>query len=181
MRHDNQIRWFPMRVTYNREMLMKSHFDGLGIECFVPMKYELGDDSLGSSERLVPAIHNLIFVRSTQETLTELKMTNSDFEPIRYIMNRMENGTTSIITISDREMDNFIKVASCNDRSLTYADDSDYFRKEAKKVRITEGHFKGVVGVVKRIKRNRCVVVRIQGVAAVVIANMPSRFVEEIV
>ena len=26
-----------MRVTYNREMLMKSHFDGLGIECFVPM------------------------------------------------------------------------------------------------------------------------------------------------
>ena len=28
--------WFPMRVTYQREMKVKAELDRLGIECFVP-------------------------------------------------------------------------------------------------------------------------------------------------
>lgn len=172
--------WYPMRVTYNREMLLKSCLDNLGIECFVPMKYEMKEGDMASKERLVPAIHNLIFVHSTQETITGLKMGKRDFAPLRYMMQHCDNGETKIMTVPDREMDNFIKAASIQDSSLFFADDSDYFSKIGRMVRITAGQFKDVVGVVKRIKKNRCVVVRIQGIAAVVIANVPSHFVEEI-
>ena len=172
--------WYPMRATYNRELRLKSSFDELGIECFVPMKYEIDEDDTASKERLVPAIHNLIFVHSTQETITGLKMGKRDFAPLRYMMRHNADGETEIMTVPDREMDNFIKAASIHDRSLFFTDDSDYFSKIGKKVRITAGQFKDVVGVVKRIKKNRCVVVRIQGIAAAVIANVPSHFVEEV-
>lgn len=161
-------------------MLLKSCLDNLGIECFVPMKYEMKEGDMASKERLVPAIHNLIFVHSTQETITGLKMGKRDFAPLRYMMQHCDNGETKIMTVPDREMDNFIKAASIQDSSLFFADDSDYFSKIGRMVRITAGQFKDVVGVVKRIKKNRCVVVRIQGIAAVVIANVPSHFVEEI-
>lgn len=169
-----------MRVTYHREMQMKSHFEEMGIECFVPMRYELQEEGATGQERLVPAIHNLIFVHSTQETLTRLKMERREFAPLRYMMRHLENGETQIMTVPDREMDNFIKAASVQDRSAFLVEDSDYFSKIGRMVRITAGQFKDVVGVVKRVKRNRCVVVRIQGVAAVVIANVPGRFVEEV-
>ena len=33
--------WFPMRVTYSREMKVKGELDRLGIECFVPMTYKV--------------------------------------------------------------------------------------------------------------------------------------------
>ena len=168
-----------MRVTYNRELLMKSHFDQLGIESFLPMKYAIGDDGTGS-ERLVPAIHNLIFVHSSQETLTALKMEKRDFSPLRYMMKHADGGETQIMVVPDREMDNFIRATSSRNQSLFIVNDSEYFSKIGRMVRITEGQFKDVVGVVKRIKRNRCVVVRIQGVAAAVITNIPSRFLEEI-
>ena len=85
-----------------------------------------------------------------------------------------------IMTVPDQEMYNFIKAASVQDHSMSIVEDSDYFSKIGRMVRITEGQFKDVVGVVKRIKRNRCVVVRIQGVAAAVIANIPARFLEEV-
>ena len=33
--------WFPMRVTYQREMKVKAELDRLGIENFVPMRYKV--------------------------------------------------------------------------------------------------------------------------------------------
>ena len=78
--------WFPMRVTYQREMKVKAELDRLGIENFVPMRYKVmesqndGDTEL--RRVLVPAINNLIFVRSTQERLSELKRRNEVLEPL---------------------------------------------------------------------------------------------------
>ena len=140
--------WYPMRVTYGREMKVKAELDRLGIENFVPMRYRIvesringttevrrgantnltndtnirdhGDERtrMGRMKRidgttelrretntialqrhtprgrtphsqrenltndtnirreLVPAINNLIFVRLTQERISELKRTN---------------------------------------------------------------------------------------------------------
>lgn len=57
-------RWFPMRVTYQREMKVKAELDRLGIECFIPMTYKLvesqNDGDMELRRVLVPAINNLI-------------------------------------------------------------------------------------------------------------------------
>ena len=75
--------WFPMRVTYQREMKVKAELDRLEIENFVPMRYKMVDDGSEIPRRdLVPAINNLIFVRSTQERISGLKASNEVLEGV---------------------------------------------------------------------------------------------------
>ena len=172
------LEWFPMRVTYHRELKMKRFLDELGIENFIPMHYEIVNMREGRKRMLVPAIHNLIFVRSTQEELTELKMTHKEFEPLRYMMSISRHGETpkTILRVPDKEMENFMRVASTQDDSLQYLDYQDFIGKEGKRVKINEGTFAGVEGVIKRIKKNKHVVVQIEGVAAIAIAFVPSKY-----
>ena len=98
--------WFPMRVTYSREMKVKGELERLEIENFVPMKYqftELRNDGESELRRvLVPAINNLIFVHSTQERISELKASNEQLEPLRYMMDLTTGDDPVIMTVSDR-------------------------------------------------------------------------------
>lgn len=92
-----------MRVTYHRELAVKTELDALGIENFVPMRYEVRQKNGERKRVLVPAIHNLIFIHSTQETLTELKNTRRELSPLRYIMRRLIGEERSeIIVVPDR-------------------------------------------------------------------------------
>ena len=135
--------WFPMRVTYQREMKVKAELDRLGIECFVPMRYkvvELPLDKLrvrngGDTElrrELVPAINNLIFVRSTQEQISGLKASNEVLEPLRYIMDRTASREHAIMTVGNREMENFMRVASRTDDSVMFLDEERWEGREAR-------------------------------------------------
>lgn len=168
------LEWFPMRVTYCREMKMKECLDTLGMESFVPMHYEIVGEGANRSMELVPAIHNLIFVRAVREQLTDLKMTRSELAPLRYMMRPKENGEgREVIAVPDRQMDNFLKVARITDDRVMFLKYGNYLDKVGHRVCVTQGFFAGVEGVVKRIKNNRHVVVKIDGVAAVAIANVP--------
>ena len=163
--------WFPMRVTYQREMKVKAELDRLGIENFVPMRYKVMESqNAGDSELrrvLVPAISNLIFVRSTQERLSELKRRNEVLESLRYMMDHTAAGEYAIMTVADGEIENFMRVASRTDDSVMFLDDETVLGKEGKRVEIMGGAFEGVRGVIRRVKR---VVVEIEGVASVAIA-----------
>ena len=176
--------WFPMRVTYQREMKVKAELDRLGIENFVPMRYKVvesqnnGDTEL--QRVLVPAISNLIFVRSTQERVSELKRRNEVLEPLRYMMDHTAAGEHTIMTVADREMENFMRVASRTDDSVMFLDDETIVGKKGKRVKIMGGVFEGVTGVVRRVKRCKRVVVEIEGVASVAIAWVPAGMLREI-
>lgn len=180
MSYDADLQWFPLRVTYNRELKVKQEFDRLGIINYLPMKTELNSNNGVQEVSLVPAIHNLIFARSTQQTLTRLKVGCEALEPVRYIMCRSLHGNPTIMTIPDSQMNNFIKVSSVHDLSVRYLECSDYVSKVGKKVKIIAGQFKDVVGVIKRFKKNKYFVVQIEGVAAVAITYIPKDFIEEI-
>ena len=174
------LKWFPMRVTYHRELIIKEQLDLLGIENFVPMRYELVETKQGRKKKLVPAVHNLIFAHSTQEALTHLKMTRKECEPLRYMMKPVAGGKNQkeIMTVPDREMENFMRVASIQDDSVMFLDYKDFIGKEGRRVRITEGSFAGVEGIIKRIKKNKHVVVQIEGVAAVAVTFVPPSFLQ---
>ena len=192
--------WFPMRVTYSREMKMKAELDRLGIENFVPMRYRIVESRKdGETEArkggltdlrkrgetdlrrvLVPAVNNLIFVRSTQEWISGLKVSNEVLEPLRYMMDRTAGREHEIMTVSDREMDNFMRVATMTDESVMFLDETSIVGKEGKRVRIMGGVFEGVEGVIRRVKRCKRVVVEIEGVASVAIAHVPVGWLREI-
>ena len=165
--------------------------DRLGIECFVPMRYKVvelpfeklrirngGDTEL--RRELVPAINNLIFVRSTQERVSELKRSNEVLEPLRYMMDRTASREHAIMTVGDREMENFMRVASRTDDSVMFLNEESVVGKEGKRVMITGGTFEGVTGVVRRVKRCKRVVVELEGIASVAIAFVPAGVLKEI-
>ena len=191
--------WFPMRVTYQREMKVKAELDRLGIENFVPMRYRIAESlNDGKTElrrelvpainnlifvrstQLVPAINNLIFVRSTQELVSELKQKNEVLEPLRYLMDHTAEREHAIMTVADRDMENFMRVASVTDDSVMFLDEETVVGKEGKRVEIMGGPFVGVAGVIRRVKRCKRVVVEIEGVASVAIAYVPAGVLKEI-
>lgn len=177
-----KILWYPMRVTYNRELKIKKILDDLKIDNFVPMQYVLTEEEGMPKQVLVPAIHNLIFIRSNKVTLTDLKKRNKELEPLRFMTKPVERGKqqNEIIIVPDRQMNNFMRVASIQDDSVMFLENNEFINKIGKRVKITSGFFKDVEGEIKRIKKNKYVVVQIKGVAAVAITFVPSAFITEI-
>lgn len=173
--------WFPMRVTYGREMKVKGELERLEIENFVPMKCKVADADTDHPHReLVPAVNNLIFVHSTQEVISRLKLSNDVLEPLRYMMDLTTGDDPVIMTVSDREMENFMLVASRTDDSVMFLDENSVVGKEGKHVLITGGAFKGVTGVIRRVKRCKRVVVELEGIASVAIAFVPAVLLKEV-
>ena len=175
--------WYPMRVTYGREMKVKAELDRIGIENFVPMTYKIVESRInGTTElrrELVPAISNLIFVRSTQERISGLKMSNEVLEPLRYMMDHTIGQKPAIMTVGEREMENFMRVATMTDDSVMFLDENTIVGKEGKRVKIMGGVFEGVEGVIRRVKRCKRVVVELEGIASVAIAHVPVGWLKE--
>ena len=175
------IFWFPMRVTYSRELKIKAELDRLAIENFLPMTYKLVDaDTENPHRELVPAINNLIFVRSSRNRISSLKSTNVVLQPLRYIMDRTAQQAHTIMTVPDAQMQNFMRVASKTDDSVMFLNDETVVGKEGKRVLITGGVFDGVTGVIRRVKRCKRVVVELEGIASVAIAFVPAVLLQEI-
>ena len=173
--------WYPMRVTYGREIKVKGELDRLEIENFVPMTYKVVDVNGEILHReLVPAINNLIFVRSTQERISGLKRSNEVLEPLRYMMDLTAEKAHVIMTVPDRQMENFMRVATKTDESVMFLDEKSIVGKEGKRVKIMGGAFEGVEGMIRRVKRCKRVVVEIEGVASVAIAYVPVGWLKEI-
>jgi len=179
MKSNEVIKWYPMRVTYHQELKIKEQLDVLGIDNFIPMHYDLINSSDGPQKILIPAIHNLIFVHTSQEELTRLKMYKKELEPMRYMMKTSTNGHKEILHVPDCQMADFMKVASVQDKTIIFLD-AIKSSSMGRRVRITAGRFKGVEGIIKRIKKNKYFLIQIDGVAAVAITYVPADCLEQI-
>lgn len=172
---DDTSLWYAIRVTYNREMRVKADLDSRAMECFVPMQYKKIIKDGKMVRKLVPTIHNLIFIHATQQAMVDYK-TATDL-PIRYIM---DPETHRPLIIPNRQMENFIKVAGTYDESLIYLENDPGLLKKGDKVRILSGLFEGAEGTLVRVKGDRRVVVTIPGVVAVATAHIHMSFLEKI-
>lgn len=167
--------WYAIRVTYNRELKVKDDLDTRGITNFVPMQYRREERGGVMVKRLVPSVHNLIFIHITPSEMKEYKATTT--LPIRYIMNRE---TRKPIIVPTTEMENFIRVAGTYEEKLIYLnpDPGDFTKGE--RVRIIGGQFAGTEGVFVRIKGDRRVVVNIEGLVAVATTFVHPSMIEKI-
>ena len=146
-----------MRITYGRPERMIRFQELLKkeqLEYFLPMRvdYQKTDD-WNVRKSYVPAVNGLIFIHSTQEELTN---------------------------IPDRQMDNFMSVYTRNDSRISLLEYTDFIAKPGKRVRITQGDFENTIGTIKRIKKNQCIVVQLEGFTALAIAFVPPSWLEEL-
>ena len=177
--------WYPLRISYSsdsRVMKLKDLLDNEdGVETYVPMTYKRVDSRL----QLVPALNNILFVYTTFAKLETIKNNKTLYEPLRYMMHFVteENGVkhSEVIYVPDQSMNDFIRVTSTQNEHVEYLRNMDFVYRPGTKVQIVDGVFKGVKGIVKRIKKNMCVVVPVGGVAAVAITSIPRSFLEGLV
>ena len=157
-----------MRVTYHREFRVRDELQRLHIEHYLPLKWDQRIYGGHIRKVLVPAL-NIIFVRSTQDEITRQKMFNDELSYLRYKMNvcHDEETPSEIMTVPDREMNNFMMVTQRDDERVEYLTYTDFLDKEGRKVKVVDGDFAGVEGQIKRIRKDRVVVVCIRGITAV--------------
>ena len=150
------MHWYAVRVTYSRELFFKEYLDAAGIENYIPMRYEYVVRKERRLRKLVPAVHNLVFVRSTRERMDEIK------------------------NKPDSQMRSFIAVSGTYDQAVLYLEPTELNLSQGTRVRITGGIFEGVEGVFVRVRHDRRVVVNIEGVMAVATTFVHASLVEEI-
>lgn len=161
---NSEYHWYALRITYHRELVLKEFLDKNNIENFIPMRYEYVTRKEQRIRKLVPAIHNLVFIYSTRKKIDEIKEENAVLLPLRYIMDRE---TKQPIIVPEIQMRHFIAIAGSYDQQVIYLPPTEYSMQKGDRVRITGGVFEGVEGIFVRVKGDRRVVVSIQGVMAV--------------
>ena len=165
--------WFPMYVTYSREIQVRDALNKQGVKNFLPM--ERVTERVG--KRLVhtmqPLIHNLIFVYSDRVQLRELKMFNRDCVHMQFmtIKPRNDEQASVVITIPERQMHNFIRAMEVNDpdHQRSFVPYTDFLGKEGRTVRFVAGPFEGIEGTIKRVNKNRSVVISLPHVGCLLI------------
>ncbi len=169
--------WFAMRATYRRELIAQRQLDTRGIESFVPMRQEMQIKGGRRRRKLVPAIHNLIFVHAEPSVLQAEK---AKMPYLQYMIRRGINERGEKIVVPTDQMERFIAITNSEEAELLYLGASDIPLAEGMRVRIHGGSCDGQEGQLMKLPgfRNRKVVVAIEGVIAVILVNVAPEQIE---
>lgn len=174
---EEELKWYVMRSTYCREQKAKALLEADGIECYVPTREERTEKDGVVKQKTVSLVHNFIFVHSTKSVLDPWKHLHEDNAGLRYYIDK---STRKPMLISDKAMHDFILVTQSTDESLLYLDNPDVVLEHGQRVEVILGLFKGVQGYVLRIRKDRRVVVTLQGLVSVALATMPMSYFKKV-
>ena len=175
-------RWYALRIFNNRILRTKEDLEARGARTYMATKTTRETINGRTVTRQTQLAPSLLFVRWTLDELLDYK--RDHFSDL--MIYRQAEGTEPA-PIDERQMEMFMLVTSIAagregpDGEIDLLGDDREFRfKPGEKVRVTEGPFKGAEGVIRRIKKDRKLIVGIQDVIAVVISHIPVQFLEKI-
>ena len=97
--------------------------------------------------------------------------------PARFIWDK---STRKPIIVPDKAMADFIQISLTMSDEVLFLKEVSQKLREGQKVRIVEGPFKGVEGIVVRIKKSRRVMVELPGMFAITTNYIPLQELEVI-
>ncbi len=205
---DAPLNWYALKVFFNKVFEMEDRLAGMGLETYlavdmIPLK---GEEHLSAARKLaqlpegrrpssdlvregpviyrrVPMVKSLLFVRASKNGILQVaEMLKGPLDlnkPEGFVYRKTDWQTPCIIP--DRQMVMFQLVTSSGVRGLKFfsADEITRF-KQGEKVRVIEGPLKGAEGYIKRIQKNRRLLVGVEGVVAVATSYIPPQFLEKI-
>ncbi|MFI3266923.1 MAG: UpxY family transcription antiterminator [Rikenellaceae bacterium] len=174
---DHGVVWYAMKTTYKRELKAKEYLDTRGIESFIPMQKVVTIKYGKKTTTLKPAVHNLIFVKTDNAQLGEIKIS------LNYLHNCLTtiNDKSTPIVVPIRQMEQFIKAVTEQLNKIAFIDLTKSILAKGTPVRITDGTFKGYEGMLNKIKgkRDRRVEINVEGIIAYTI-DVEASFIEKI-
>ncbi|MBO4566019.1 MAG: UpxY family transcription antiterminator [Bacteroidales bacterium] len=124
------------------------------------------------AQNLIPSY---LFIRTDEATIK--RFANKQFGYIYLYCDRVTHKPS---VVPDREIEIFRIVTQAAQSGLEFLDGNPEKYKVGDLVRVTDGPFKGAEGYVKRIKKDRRLVVIISGIAAVATSFIPPELLEKV-
>ena len=203
-----QMKWYALKTFFNKAFDVEAYLDARGIDTYIPVQKVLlkGIAHILARKRLAkdperwnsrycvespriflrkPLVSSLLFVHCTEEQLSEvdayLKERDSNNNLRGYIYSTYTSGERKISAIPDREMASFRLVVENGSKGLEFFADDDISRfASGDHVRVKEGPLRGAEGYIKRIRRDRRLLVVIEGIVAVATTYIPPQNLEKI-
>lgn len=146
------------------------------LESYIPMEEVFVQRGDKQKKVRRPVVNSLMFVRASYPVLRELQRRH--FQEFCFYLNADK---TAPAVIPEHEFNVFRLVTSAMAQGLEYFSDKEMVNyNKGERVRVVEGPFAGTEGFVKRIRRDRRVLVVIPGVIAVATTYVPACFLEKI-
>jgi transcription antitermination factor NusG len=175
--------WYAIKVFNNRIQTIRDELSQRGMRTYQALKTVTETVNGRTRTRQLQLAPSLLFVQTDLDTLKDFKQSHfSDLMVYR------RPDSTEPAPIPEQEMRMFILVTSATDgrdvelitNDILGPDQKAFNFKPGEKVCVTEGPFKGAEGIIKRIKKDRKLLVAINGVVAVAISHVPAAFLERI-
>lgn len=182
---DQVVHWFPMRVVYDKVLLVNRTLDELGVEHYIALEEKIDISSGKPRVVSIPIIDDLIFVRSTKKHITELKHGSAHCQHLRFITviprSELRNGMTEmekdavrrIVVVPDAEMSQFFQAINQTTNHVTLIPYNDVLKYIGHKIRILEGPLAGYIGTLRRLKNNKRVCIDCGGFLTANLGYMP--------
>ncbi len=196
MEQQPELHWYALKVFFNKVFEMEALTDAMGLDSFIPVRKEQlkGEEHLRIAKRLatpddrrldnqflkvgpviykrIPVVNSLFFVRAGEDRIPELEHA---IQGRGFVYRMTDHQRPSVIP--DKEMGIFKMVCSSGAEGLEFFADEDMTRyKQGDKVRVLEGPLKGAEGYIKRIRKDRRLLVAIEGFIAVATSFIPPQF-----
>ena len=176
---DDQLNWYALRAFKGRVLNVKGDFESAGCRTYMAMQIRESVKDGHHLYRKVQIVPQLLFVRCTEQQLKEYK--DSHFDEIMVYRHKVKNdkGEETLVpaAIPEEQMKLFMFITSVDDgKDVDYYGEVMPHFEEGERVEVTDGLYKGATGYVKRIKKDRKLLVAIEGVAVVAISNIPMSY-----
>lgn len=163
----NDEAWYAMRVTYGRELKIQEAMNGK-FETFIPKCYKTVERFGKRHYELTSCISNLLFVYGTKNQIEEERQKQAEIKNDKkwHLLNFIMNHENKMITIPNKQMEDFIRVSNLPAEELIPLDIREGESLTGQRVKVIDGPLVGIEGFIKRIEGNKRVVVTIDGMLA---------------
>lgn len=173
--------WYTLRTTYGREKKAYDYLLSKGVEAFYPT---LKSVKLVDSKRITveeSRIPNIFFAYGTEDELKTFVYDNVNLPYLRFYYRHTHIGNKTVkvpLIVPDNQMNSLKIICAADSDDIVASTEVVEKFKSGQKVRIIDGKFKGVVGVVARYHSQQRVGIIIDGLLTVCTAFVPSAFIE---
>lgn len=173
--------WYALRTTYGREKKAYTYLTSKNVVTFYPTLKSIkivDGKRVAIEESRIP---NIFFAYGTEDELKAFVYDNVNLPYLRFYYRHTHVGNKIVkvpLIVPNNQM-NSLKIicAADSDDIVASTEEVEKF-KQGQKVRIIDGKFKGVMGMVARYHSQQRVGIVIDGLLTVCTAYVPSAFIE---
>lgn len=175
-RHEeNKTFWYAVRTFYCKEESVAKYLKKHDIEYFIPSIYKIIVTPDGKKQKkLVPAIHNLLFVKKTRDEEEIKKVIDNCPISVSVIKNK---ATKLYYNIPDNQMTELRAICDPNYKNTLYVDSAFAEARKGDKVKVIRGTFKGLTGKLTRYKNRTYVVITLADLGVMI--HVPKWYCEK--